>query len=178
MLKQVKISFLLFAVAGFLVSCNNDSDVRDEALNNLEANAVAPGDAAAAPEQAQGQEVEVPAGPLTTIEFKENEFDYGKIPHGEKASHVYTFTNTGTEPLVISSAKASCGCTVPTWPKEPIPPGGTGEIPVEFDSKGKSGKQNKKVTITANTNPPQTFLYFKGDIEGGPTPEGGAVQVQ
>lgn len=178
MLKQVKVSFLLFAVAVFMVSCNNDGDVRQEALNSLEQGTVAPGDQAIADQAQTGQEMEIPAGPLTTIEFKNLEFDYGPIQHGDKASHEFTFTNTGKEPLVISSAKASCGCTVPTWPKEPIPPGGTGVIPVEFDSKGKSGKQNKKVTITANTNPPQTFLYFKGDIIGGPTPEGGAVQAQ
>jgi hypothetical protein len=87
---------------------------------------------------------------------------------GEKVEHTYTFTNTGSEPLVISNAKGSCGCTVPSWPKEPIAPGATGEILVRFDSKGKGrvggGAQTKTVTITANTTPPDTRITIKGKV--------------
>lgn len=107
---------------------------------------------------------EVPTGPTTTIEFEEKEFDFGTIDEGEKVSHTYKFTNTGNEPLIIKDAKGSCGCTVPSWPKDPIAPGGTGEMLVEFNSKGKSGSQNKRVTITANTNPGQTFINIKGQV--------------
>ena len=105
-----------------------------------------------------------PVGPTTTVEFAEKEFDFGVIEQGEKISHVYKFTNTGTEPLIIKNAKGSCGCTVPQWPKAPLAPGETAEMLVEFNSKGKMGKQNKRVTITANTNPPQTFINIKGEI--------------
>ena len=110
----------------------------------------------------------VPVGPTTTMSFGELEFDYGVIDAGEKVNHKYKFTNSGSEPLIISNAKGSCGCTVPNWPKEPIPPGGTGEIDVVFDSKGKKGKQSKRVTITANTNPAQTFLTIKGEVTPDP----------
>lgn len=106
----------------------------------------------------------VPAGPTTTIEFEESTFDFGVVEDGEKVSHVYKFKNTGNEPLVITDAKGSCGCTVPSKPTEPIAPGETGEITVEFDSKNKKGKRNQKVTITANTNPPQTFIYLTGEV--------------
>jgi hypothetical protein len=109
---------------------------------------------------------DVPAGPTTTIKYENNEFDYGFIDEGEVVKHIYKFTNTGDVPLVISNCKGSCGCTVPTWPKEPVPPGGQGEIKVEFNSKGKPGPQRKQVTVTANTTPTETFLVIKGEVRG------------
>ena len=112
-----------------------------------------------------GQGLENQSAPATTIEFEENEFDWGTITQGEKASYVFVFTNTGNEPLLIKNAKGSCGCTVPQWPKAPIAPGEQGEIKVVFSSKGKKGKQSKRVTITANTDPVQTFLTVKGEIK-------------
>lgn len=111
-----------------------------------------------------GAAAATPAGPTTTITFKETTFDYGKVKDGDVVKHAYKFTNSGKEPLIISDAKGSCGCTVPTWPKDPIAPGGTGEIMVEFSSKGKLGPQSKKVTLTANTNPAQSFLTIKGEV--------------
>ncbi len=105
-----------------------------------------------------------PTGPTTSVEFDETEFDFGVVEDGEKVSHVYKFTNTGNEPLVITNAKGSCGCTVPSWPKEPIAPGDKGEIKVEFNSKGKKGKQTKRVTIDANIPNGQTFLTIKGEV--------------
>jgi len=100
----------------------------------------------------------------TKMAFSEMEWNFGEIQEGEKANHTFTFTNTGTEPLIISNAKGSCGCTIPEWPAEPIAPGGTGEIQVVFNSKGKNGDQTKTVTITANTNPVSTRLILKGKV--------------
>ncbi len=111
-----------------------------------------------------GAEPEVPSGPTTQMTFNSMEFDFGKVKSGESVTHDYEFTNTGKENLIIANAKGSCGCTVPQWPKEPIAPGKTGVIKVVFDSKGKSGPQSKRVTITANTNPPQSFLEIKGEV--------------
>ncbi len=108
----------------------------------------------------------VPAGPATTIQYVQPVFDFGSIDEGEIVKHAYKFKNTGGEPLVISNCKGSCGCTVPTWPKEPIPPGGEGEIKVEFNSKGKPGPQSKRVTVTANTTPTETFIEIKGEVRG------------
>lgn len=102
--------------------------------------------------------------PIAEILFEELEYDFGTITSGEKVKRTYTFTNTGEVPLVLTNAKGSCGCTVPSWPAEPILPGETGTIEVTFDSKNKSGRQSKRVTITANTNPAQTFLTIKGDL--------------
>jgi hypothetical protein len=111
---------------------------------------------------------QVPTGPTTTVQFDATDYDFGSVKEGEKVKHSYTFKNTGSEPLIISSAKGSCGCTVPKWPSEPIAPGGTGQIDVEFDSKGKPGKQTKRVTVTANTVPAQMFLNITGNVEKDP----------
>jgi hypothetical protein len=109
---------------------------------------------------------DVPSGPTTTILYEGNEFDFGTVDEGEIVKHLYKFKNTGDVPLIISNCKGSCGCTVPTWPKEPVPPGGTGEIKVEFNSKGKPSAQRKQVTVTANTTPTETFLVIKGEVRG------------
>lgn len=92
-------------------------------------------------------------GPFPEFSFEKEEHDFGTIKEGDVVNHIFKFTNTGEAPLVIQSATATCGCTVPSYPKEPIPVGGKGEIEVRFDSSNKSGAQNKTITITANTNP-------------------------
>ncbi|MFK7908285.1 MAG: DUF1573 domain-containing protein [Chitinophagales bacterium] len=102
--------------------------------------------------------------PKTTMSFSDMTHDFGNITEGDKVSHVFAFTNNGDEPLIINSAKGSCGCTVPDWPKEPIPPGGESQIKVEFNSKGKAGKQTKTVTINANTDPNPTRLTIKAEV--------------
>lgn len=104
--------------------------------------------------------------PPTAIQYDNDKFNFGVVDEGEVVKHVFKFKNTGSEPLVISNAKGSCGCTVPTWPKEAVPPGGTGEIKVEFNSKGKPGQQSKKVTVVANTNPSETYLEIAGEVRG------------
>jgi hypothetical protein len=79
--------------------------------------------------------------------------------------HVYTFTNTGKVPLIIRSATAQCGCTVPRRPQKPIAPGATGEITVVFDSKGNPGNQRKPVMVVANTNPSIHMLVIGGMVK-------------
>ncbi len=105
-----------------------------------------------------------PEGPVPSFEFVETSFDFGTISEGDVVDHVFTFTNTGEAPLIISSATASCGCTVPVWPREPIAVGGTGEIKVQFNSRNKPGIQNKTVTITANTYPKINRLSIKANV--------------
>ena len=95
------------------------------------------------------------------ITFKENAWDFGTITEGERVEHTFKFKNTGNADLVISSAKASCGCTIPSPPKEPIAPGESSEIKVEFNSAGKSDMVTKDITILANTNPVKTMLQIK-----------------
>ncbi|MFN7326384.1 MAG: DUF1573 domain-containing protein [Chitinophagales bacterium] len=111
-----------------------------------------------------------PTGPVTTIRYDKDKYEFGVVDEGEVVKHAFKFTNTGSEPLVINNCKGSCGCTVPTWPHEPIPPGGTGEIMVEFNTKGKPGNQSKRVTVTANTVPTDTYLEVAGEVRGRETP--------
>ena len=138
----------------------DDSSLRDKARQSLAPTATT------TPAATTPAAPAVPAGPATTVNFAETEFDFGTVEMGEKVEHIYKFTNTGKEPLTISNAKGSCGCTVPQWPKEPIAPGEDGEILVIFDTKNKPNKQTKTVTITANTEPAQSFLKITGFVEG------------
>ena len=98
------------------------------------------------------------------IEILESEYDFGIIKQGEKATHDYKIKNIGNSDLLITSAKGSCGCTVPEWPKEPISPGSIAKIKVTFDSKGKIGKQSKRVTLMTNAIPNVKILTIKGEI--------------
>ena len=81
------------------------------------------------------------------FQFMEEEYDFGEIKDGAIVGHTFRFSNVGEAPLIISKATAACGCTVPAWPKEPIPPGGSGEIQVQFDSSNKPGIQNKALLL-------------------------------
>jgi Protein of unknown function (DUF1573) len=99
-----------------------------------------------------------------TMKFEEATFDFGAINAGDVVTHVFRFTNAGKTPLVIENAVASCGCTVPDWPRKPIAANGSGEVKVEFNSRGKAGPQQKTVTITANTNPRETVLVLVGTV--------------
>lgn len=111
-----------------------------------------------------------PEGPLPVIEFDKTSFDFGTIKEGDKVTHTYQVKNTGVAPLIIQNAQPSCGCTVPEWTKAPIPVGGSGFVKAEFDSKGKSGLQDKTITVTANTWPKITTLKFKAMVT--PKPDG------
>lgn len=101
---------------------------------------------------------------LPVFQFEKTTHDFGTIKQGEKVAYSYRFTNTGKKDLVISAASGSCGCTVPQYPKMPVPPGGEGVIDVTFDSAGKTGKQNKTITLVANTVPNTTILTITGEV--------------
>lgn len=105
-----------------------------------------------------------PSGPVTSISFKKMNHDFGKVKQNSENVHWFEFTNKGKEPLIISNAQASCGCTVPEYPKEPIPPGGKGKIKVVYSPGTQEGQQSKTVTVTANTQPPQTLLTITANV--------------
>lgn len=88
-------------------------------------------------------------GPVMT--WDKSTHDFGNIEQGDVVEHTFKFTNTGTEPLIITNVQVSCGCTTPKgWPRDPVMPGGTGELTVAFNSTGKMGAQTKPVTIISN----------------------------
>jgi hypothetical protein len=145
MKKSVLFSFLCAAFA--LAACSDPSDqIRSE------------GDS-----QTLGVDA-VDSGKLPVFAFEEESFDFGTIEEGVVATHDFTFTNTGEVPLVISAANGSCGCTVPEFPRTPIAPGATGVINVSFDSNKRAGKQEKTVTLTANTVPNVHVLKITAEV--------------
>ena len=100
----------------------------------------------------------------STIKFEKLFYDFGKINEGDVVSTLFRFTNTGKNPLIITSAKGSCGCTVPNWPHYPVKPGKTDEIGVEFNSSGKKGEEDKTITVSANTSPANTTLTIRATV--------------
>lgn len=102
---------------------------------------------------------------VPVLVFENSNYDFGQISQGEKVTYTYRFTNTGESDLIIAKVEGSCGCTVMKgWPKHPIKPGGNGKIDVIFDSAGRRGKQNKSISVVANTLPSTTVLKLEGEI--------------
>lgn len=99
-----------------------------------------------------------------SFKFEKDEIDFGTIEQGESTTHEFKFTNTGSEPLIISKAEGSCGCTVPIFPKEPIMKNQTATIKVTFNSTGKFGIQDKTVTITSNAKQNPMIIHIKGTV--------------
>ena len=99
------------------------------------------------------------------ITFEKTDHDFGKINEADgKVTTVFTFKNEGMEPLVLSNVRASCGCTTPKWPRQPIEPGQTGEITVTYNPNGRPGRFTKTVTITSNATEPTTRVTIKGEV--------------
>ncbi|WP_109833305.1 DUF1573 domain-containing protein [Reichenbachiella versicolor] len=97
----------------------------------------------------------LPPGPH--IKFSIESHDFGDITQGDKVSYTFEFTNDGDAPLILSNVKTTCGCTAPSWPREPIMPGTSSKIDVTFNSTGKIGHTNKVITIMSNaSNNPET----------------------
>lgn len=103
------------------------------------------------------------------ITFSKTEHDFGVINEGEIVETIFTFKNTGKSALIITKATATCGCTVPEWPKQPIAVGESSEIKVKFNSRGKPNKQNKTVTLTTNTASGIEKVVIKANVI--PTPK-------
>ena len=100
----------------------------------------------------------------TTVQMIDSVYDFGKVTDGENVVFSYRFINTGENPLIISSATASCGCTVPEKPEEPIKPGETGFLKVVFNSKGRVGPVHKEVNVVSNAYPRFPTLQLIGEV--------------
>jgi hypothetical protein len=140
---------LLSAFVALLSSCGNaDKKAADATVASSEQTEAA----AAAPVD------------VTTVQWLDSAQNFGKVTDGEKVVITFHFKNTGTKPLIISNVQASCGCTVPSKPEEPIAPGAEGKITAEFNSEGRVGKASKNITVTANTKESITVLLFEGEV--------------
>jgi hypothetical protein len=100
----------------------------------------------------------------TTVQLIDSAYNFGNVTDGDKVEYSYRFRNTGNKPLVIASAVASCGCTVPEKPEEPIKPGEVGFLKVVFNSKGRVGEVHKTITVTSNAYPKFPELQLTGQV--------------
>ncbi len=144
----------LIIISLFAFSCeNNAPSEKKETDPKADTNAIS---ASAVP---------VDTANLPKFSFQESEFDFGQIKEGDVVKHTFKFTNTGKSNLLISDARGSCGCTIPSYPKEPIAPGAEGTIDVQFNSKNKTGANQKFVSIVANTYPEVSSISIKATVE-------------
>jgi len=163
MRKNITLSFAFLFVV--LISCKkevsvatDESTIVDTSKSNIER--------IIEERQKQKAEKKIPAdGKYPVITFKETEFDFGDIKQGDKVEHTFEFTNTGEADLMISTARASCGCTVPEFTEEPIKPGKSGKIKVTFNSAGKKGPTTKTITVVCNTANENEILTIKTNIQ-------------
>ena len=139
---MVKIFLLIFCAAGLLTAC----DVRKT-------------------DKMADTPVLKEVKESTTVEIIDSVYDFGKIAEGDNVEFSYRFKNSGTKPLVISEASASCGCTVPEKPEKPILPGEMGFIKVKFNSQGRPGQAHKTVQVSSNAQPGFPQLLLKGEVE-------------
>ena len=152
------VSIFLFAcgdVAKQVSDDSNKTEKKEEVKPSLSSNLVMNDKSAGTADSKVGEPV---------FSFEKELHDFGQLVDGERVSYSFKFTNSGDAPLIISSAKGSCGCTVPNWPKDPIAPGESGTIDFTFNSSGRSGKQNKAITLMANTNPSRKVINITSQV--------------
>ena len=146
-MKKIILYTILLAALG--TGCNTTGDVKKEI------------DGVSSDSKSDKKDVKAVPGQQTTIEWLDSVKNMGTITAGDKLKVSFRFKNTGNHPLVIESVQPSCGCTVADYPKDPIAPGGTGEITGEFDSNNKEGMQRKSMTVLTNTEKQSYTLQFE-----------------
>ena len=151
----MRISIFFFVTLSFLwLSCQSDSN-RNEATGGPVSDMV---------HNPVSAEFPSDTSQMARLTFEVPEYDFGTVNEGDIVEYNFKFTNTGKVPLTIFKARSSCGCTIPEWPEDPIPPGGTGEIKAKFTTEGKMQTQSKTITVTANTNPNETKVKLSGFV--------------
>ncbi|MBK8682706.1 MAG: DUF1573 domain-containing protein [Chitinophagales bacterium] len=152
-IKQLFIIITIVASTLLISSCKNEKNAQDDDL--LDTDLI---------QNSNSAEGTVNADKAPVMLFERDIHDFGEIIQGEIATTEFKFSNTGKSDLIIASARASCGCTVPEYPKEPIKPGESGVIKVSYNSEGRKDAFNKTVTITANTIPNENRIKVKGIV--------------
>jgi len=167
-MKKVLISLLCLAISATAVNAQDNKMAPQDPANG----AVAPHHPPVPPPQAAPAQVDPKAG---KFKFEEETHDFGEVPEGPLAETDFEFKNTGKSPIIITEAHGSCGCTVPTWPHDPILPKHKGIIHVTYNTNGRVGMINKDVYITSNAQQSPMKLHITGTVkpkpvEAKPTP--------
>lgn len=150
---------LAAAVALAMAACNNSKNPNASNSDSLKFDSLA----GVPPVTPEAQPIDSAMAPR--LKFEKETYDFGTVTSGEKVTYSFKFKNIGKSPLIISNAEASCGCTVPEYPNKPVNPGAEGVIKVVFDSSGKTGMQNKVVSITSNAIPSVSQLHIIGNLK-------------
>lgn len=153
-----KYFFALMCIGLILASCKPDTQ-EEKGIEELN-----PSDWADAIRMPIKDDGTVDSSKMAIIQWENQKFDFGTVAEGKIVEHKFEFTNIGGAPLLISNAQATCGCTVPERPKEPIQPGKTGEIKVKFNSDGWAGKPYKEIKVIANTFPNINKISLTGTV--------------
>ena len=148
-MKKISILLIFVIALGAFTACNNSNATEKVKKENLDS--------------AKERDVKIKEG-AASISFDKTEYDFGTVDEGEVVKVTYKVTNTGKTDLVITNAQPSCGCTVPVWPKEPIKPGETADLKVEFNTAGKPNKQMKTITLTTNTAVGREVVKLSGSV--------------
>lgn len=114
-------------------------------------------------DNAKSRDIEIKKG-TASVSFETREFNFGTVNEGEVVATTFKLTNSGKTDLVITNAQATCGCTIPVWPKQAIKPGESDVIEVKFDTSGKPNRQTKSITLTTNTESGREILTIKGSV--------------
>ncbi|MEY4876141.1 MAG: hypothetical protein RI955_1566 [Bacteroidota bacterium] len=178
--------FLVLLTSGVMIASANAQDkkaaVAKQTLAPAKAAVAAPVKAAtSAPATVNipAQQIATPAGAPTTpqpaanpnaaeLKFKIEKHDFGTVPEGPQAKFDFEFTNDGKEPLILSNVQASCGCTTPEWPKEPILPGKSAKVTAIYNTQGRPGQFTKSITVSSNAKTPSVVLMISGTVEKAP----------
>lgn len=150
---QIMFLFVLIGLASCQTSQNNEDEVKGIKPARLS-------DFVQNPVSADG----IDTVNVAKINFETEVFDFGTVDEGDVVEYTFSFVNRGNQPLMISTANSTCGCTIPEWPKEAIGPGERSEIHVKFNTEGKVDRQIKPISIFANTYPNETKVYLKGIV--------------
>ncbi len=146
MIKNSIVGILLLSLA--FVSCKDNASAKINSSNL---------------ETAKERDAKISLG-TAIIEFDTKDYDFGVVNEGEVVEGVFKITNIGKTDLIITDASASCGCTVPEWPKDPIKPGDSGELKFSFNSAGRTGNQSKSITLQTNTENVTEMLRIGGTV--------------
>jgi hypothetical protein len=155
-----KLGFLFIISLLCFTACNQQEQTKEQEQKD----GLLPTDLVNNPRSAENTDSNAFAA-LPVMNFKDTVYDFGTIKEGELVSGEFEFTNTGKTPLIVSSANASCGCTVADFPREPLAPGKSSVIKVRFNSEGKKGHQEKTVTLTTNSVRGVRTLFMKGEVK-------------
>ncbi|MBT7135515.1 MAG: DUF1573 domain-containing protein [Polaribacter sp.] len=149
-MKKTNFLVVVLITASFLTGCKDATNITTKIKKENLVNA-------------KSRDSEIKKG-AASISFDKKEYDFGTVNEGDIVETSYLVTNSGKTDLVITNAQASCGCTVPVWPKNPIKPGATGEVKVKFNTSGKPNRQQKTITLTTNTESGREVLTLKGSV--------------